>query len=132
LRNEDELWFGVIQTAFNHLRRHQTQLTLFNGSFALGLWLYKVFLLLLSIFGGYSAIKLAHTNPPLALVYSVNTLDAVVVYIAVFQLAYRVQEEGEEFQRVITESAGQLRKRINQKYVCGFLRSVRPMAVRLG
>ena len=56
---------AVLKEALKTLRELELHLNFFNLGFASVLWGAKVFYLTCTILGGFSAIRLIHTNPVL-------------------------------------------------------------------
>jgi hypothetical protein len=80
--------------ALNILRTLQLRVSLFNMICSKILFLFKILCMGVSILGGFAGLRLSHSNPALASLYFFISVEAAVVYIALFSLAYRVTEVG--------------------------------------
>jgi hypothetical protein len=77
------------------LRTLQLRVTLFNIVLARILFLIKIVCLVCGILGGFAGLRLVHSNPALAFIYLLDSVECVGCYIALFSLAYKVTEVGE-------------------------------------
>ena len=85
------------------------------------------------ILGGFSAIKLAHSGSPLLVaVYLTFNVNATVVYIAIFQLGYKVTETSEKLKEVIELRFTGLGFPAARKCCERILRSIPVLAVNVG
>jgi hypothetical protein len=92
-------WSRKLERNLNILRALQLRVGLFNIVFAKILFLVKCGFFLGSILGGCAGIRIAHRNPPLAFFYFMIWIDCIICYAAMFQLAFRVTEEGAALKR---------------------------------
>ena len=82
--------------------------------------------------GGFSAIRIAHSNPLLALVYFMCILNAALVYISIFQLAFQVTEGVERLKKVIEVKSIGLPFPWARSYLERILRSIPVLAINVG
>ena len=68
-----------LQASHGHFRRLQIQLEFYNLVASSGLWLTKIMFMTWGVLGGFSAIRLAHTNPPLVFLYGLTFCEGVVL-----------------------------------------------------
>jgi hypothetical protein len=90
----ERLQLKEMKTALNILRTLQLRVSLFNIGFSKIIFLLKNACLVGGILGGFSGLRLVRSNPALAFVYFLTSVDSTVCYIALFSLAYRVTEVG--------------------------------------
>ena len=114
------------------LRSMELYLGLYNKVFSLNVLVIKLVSLLVVIFGGFSTIRLAHSNPLLALVYVIMTLNCGTAYIAIFQLAYKVTEGVEDLKKVIEVKYTELPFPMKRLVFGRVLRSIPLLTVKVG
>jgi hypothetical protein len=88
--------------------------------------------LFFAIVGGFSAISLAHTNPPMALLYTLYGMTGIVMYIAMFQIAYGVTTKFDELRDNIRLGATSFSFQGDRTYFEMSLRSVLKLALKVG
>jgi hypothetical protein len=84
-----------LNAAMDIFRTLQLRVSLFNIVFSRILFLAKILCLAVGILGGFAGLRLVHRNPAMAFVYFLASVEAVVGYVTVFSLAYKVTEVGE-------------------------------------
>ena len=89
-------------------------------------------MLIVIVLSGFSAIRLAHSQPILAMIYIAGGSTCVLFYTAIFQLAYQVTGRPEELRRVIQVKAEGLRGQKEKELVRVFLKSVPTLAIYVG
>ena len=104
----------------------------FNKVFSLPLFFMKLNLLVFVILGGFSSIRLTHTNQILASVYFVLTLNCAVAYISIFQLAHKVTNRVEDLKRIIEVKYIGLPFPWARNYLERIQRSIPVLAVNVG
>ena len=104
----------------------------FNKSLAHALFIFKLEILLIVIFGGYSTIRISHSNPLLASVFVIATFNALIAYVSIFQLAFQVTKRVEDLRRVIEVKYTKLPVPWARKYLERILRSVPVLAINVG
>ena len=93
----------------------------------------KLTSLVCGIAGGFSAIRLHNKNPILSLLYTVIALNAIPIYVTVFQLAYHVTEALDNLKRAIAIQSIELRRGSGElKYSVRILRSFPRMGMNVG
>jgi hypothetical protein len=90
-----------LQRSIKALRVLQLRLGLFNRLVSQCLFAVKLIALLNAILGGFAAIQQLQDHPGLALMNALIFLDGLFLFIAVFEMAYKVMQKGEELQKVI-------------------------------
>ena len=123
---------AILTESLRTLRELQLHLNFFNLGFANVLWGYKLALLSGTILGGFSAIRLMHTNPVLGCLYAYIFLACIIVYIGAFQFAYKVTEKLEELTKLMETTSGSLVNAEERKYWARVLRSIPRMGMSLG
>ena len=122
----------VLTQALKTLRELELHLKFFNLVFADVLWFFKVYILCETIFAGFSAIRLIHTNPILGCLYSYCCFVCIIAYIGMFQFAYKVTEKMADLKREMeVRSAGSVNSG-ERKYWARVLRSIPRMGMSLG
>ena len=122
----------MLQQAFERLRELELHLKFFNLVFADILWHLKLVCLSASILCGFSSIRLIHSNPVLGFLYIVIGFAAIIVYIGMFQFAYKVEEKLEELKRMMEIKLESLVKLENRKYWGKVLKSIPRMGIKVG
>ena len=119
---------------FGKFRELELELKLFNLAFSDVLWLFKLTCWNINILAGFAAIQLIKLNPPLATIYAFFFLVCIVLYIAIFGLAFGVTERTEDFREVLQLAiAGlSLPAQKSQKYGQRILKSIPKVAMRVG
>ena len=118
---------------YKELRWLSVYFRLFNTPVSPILFLVKIAVIVMTVMCGFSAIRIGDRLPVLASLYGMLSLVSTIFYIAVFQLAYQITEDGEELRRVIeVKSSGALIRRKQQKYCKLFLKSLRPWEILVG
>ena len=107
-------------------------LGLFNKVTARPLFILKLQILVMVILGGFSTIRLTHSNPLLASVYFMGTLNAAIAYISMFQLAFQVTGGVECLKKVIEVKSIGLPFPWARSYLERILRSIPVLAVNVG
>ena len=123
---------AVLMEALRTLRELQLHLNFFNLSFASVLWGMKVCWLSCTILAGFSAIRLIHTNPTFGCLYAYICVACVMIYIGLFQSAYKVTEKLEELTKLMETMSGGLVNPEERKYWARVLKSVPRMGMSLG
>ena len=130
---EDRSAFQRFQSSVETFRELELHLRFFNKGFASVLWLMKLTCLVCGIVGGFSAIRLHNKNPILSLLYTLNALNGISVYVTVFQLAYHVTEAVDDFKRAIEIQSIELRQGSGEfKYSVRILKSFPRMGMNVG
>ena len=127
-----EISFELVKETLEDFRELETQLKFFNLVMARVLWITKLDCLMMSILGGFSAIRIAHTNPLLAVIYAILFVEFIICYTVLFQLAYGVPEKAEELRRVIGLTSAGLKSPLHRKHCEKVLSSIPMMALRVG
>jgi hypothetical protein len=96
------------------------------------IWLVKLTCLILSILGGFSAIRISHRNPFLAIIYAMLTMYCIIGYTVMFQLAYGVTEKAEELRRAIRLTSAGLKFPLHLRHCEKVLKSIPMMAMSVG
>jgi hypothetical protein len=117
---------------FGKFRELELELKLFNLAFSDVLWLFKLTCWNINILAGFAAIQLIKLNPPLATIYAFFFLVCIVLYIAIFGLAFGVTQRTDEFREVAQLSIARLRVQKSRKYCQRILRSLPKLAMRVG
>ena len=123
----------VLTEALQTLRELELHLKFFNLGFADVLWVFKLILLTSTILGGFSAIRLHTKNPILSLLYTVIAVNAIPIYITIYQLAYHVTEAVDDFKRAIEIQSIELRQGSGEfKYSVRMIKSFPRMGMNIG
>ena len=123
---------AVLKEAMKTLRELQLHLNFFNLGFANVLWGCKVLFLATTILGGFSAIRLIHTNPVLGCLYTYACLIGIILDIGFFQFAYKVSEKMEDLTKLMEITSAGLVNPEERKYWARDLRSIPRMGIHLG
>ena len=107
-------------------------LSFFNKVLADALFLVKLTMLSIVILGGFSTIRLAHSNSILASVYFVLAFNSAVVYISIFQLAFQITENVEDLKNVIEVKFSSLPFPWARKYLERIISSTPVLAIKVG
>jgi len=110
------------------LRELQVYLNFFNLVFAYVIWSFKVTCLVVTILAGFAAIRLMDTNPVLGGLYAYACLLCIVLYVGMFQFAYKVTEKFEDLKRELEMTSAGLVNSEERKYscpICGYKGKVR-------
>ena len=118
--------------ALKTLRELELYLKFFNLCFADVLWGLKLFLLTSTIFGGFAAIRIIHTKPVLGCFYAYLSLAHMVLYIGMFQFAYKVTEKLDGLTKLMKIVSVGLVSSEERKYWARVLRSIPRMEMSLG
>ena len=101
-------------------------------TFSNSLWLFKILVVGITVLGGFSAIRISHKIPFLGFLYSVMGITAVVIFIGIFQFAYKVTEKVEKLMEVMELKSAGLVNLQEKKYWKSRLRSVPRTGMNLG
>ena len=121
-----------LKEALKTLRELELHLKFFNLGFADVLWGSKVILLNTTILGGFSAIRLMHTNPILGCLYTYIFILITIIYIGKFQFAYKVTEKLEDLTKLMEIKSAGLANSDERKYWIKVLRSIPQMGMSVG
>ena len=121
-----------LKDAMRTLRELELHLNFFNLGFANVLWGCKVLLLNVTILSGFSAIRLIHTNPVLGFLYGYICYTCIIIYIGMYQFAYKVTEKREDLKRKMDIVSGESVSPEERKYWTKVLRSIPRMGMNLG
>ena len=122
-------FFLSLRHSLRALERMKLFLELFNKVFSFSIFLNKFLTVILS---GFSTIRLAHSNPLLAIVYFIITVDAAIAYISIFQLTFQVTGGVEHLKKVIEVKSIGLPFPWARSYLGRILRSIPILAVNVG
>ena len=110
----------------------ELHLKFFNLGLAKVLWGSKVALLGVTILSGFGSIRLIHTNPVFGALYAYFCLVAIILYIGLFQFAYKVTEKMDDLVKLMEIKSLGLVSSEERKYWERVLRSVPRMGMSLG
>ena len=122
---------AVLTDALRTLRELELLLKFFNMDFADALWAYKVLFLIMTILAGFSSIRLMRTNPILGCLYTYMCLLAIILYVGMFQFAYKVTEKIEKLTEVMEVKSASLVNLIEKKYWKKRFKSIPRMGMKL-
>ena len=114
------------------LRELELHLKFFNLVFSDVLWCIKVLLLVVTILAGFSTIRLIHTNPVLGCLYTYISVSSIMMYVGIFQFAYKVTEKLEDLTKLMEILSAGLVNSGERKYWTMVLRSIPRMGINLG
>ena len=123
---------SVLREAFETVRELELCLKFFNLVFADVLWGYKVLFLGVTILAGFSFIRLIHTNPILGCLYIYCFFAAVIIYVGLFQFAYKVTEKVEKLKELMEMKSASVVNLEEKKYWKRALRSIPRMGINVG
>ena len=121
-----------LKDAMQTLRELELHLKFFNMGFADALWGCKVLILGVTILGGFAAIRLIHTNPVFGCLYAYLFFVGIVLYIGIFQVAYKVTEKLEDMTKRMEILSSGLVNPGERKYWARVLRSFPQMGIKVG
>ena len=123
---------ALLMEAQRTLRELELYLKFFNLGFADVLWGLKVLLLGVTILAGFSSIRLIHTSPILGCLYTYLFFAYTILYIGMFQFAYKVTEKLEGLTKLMEITSAGLVKPEERKYWAMVLKSIPRMGIHLG
>ena len=123
---------SVLGEAFESVRELELHLKFFNLVYADVLWGFKVLFLSGTILGGLSSIRLLHTSPILGCLYTYIFLMGIVLYIGLFQFAYKVTEKMDKLKELMEMKSVCLVNLEEKKYWKRALRSIPRMGINVG
>jgi len=85
-----------------------------------------------TVLGGFSAIRISHKIPILGFLYSALALAVIIIFIGMFQFAYKVTEKVEKLMEVMEVKSAGLVNLSEKKYWKRRLRSIPRMGMRVG
>jgi len=105
---------------------------LFNQVFCFPLFILKSNCLSIVILSGFSAVRLAHSNPILAAIYVMFSISCSTSYISIFQLAFKITEGVEELRKIIEVKSTEFPFPTERKWIQQSLKSTPLLAMNVG
>ena len=118
--------------AFRTLRELELHLKFLNLVYADVLWVFKLVLLSFTILCGFSSIRIIHRNPILGSLYVSLNLGAPIIYIGIFQFAYKITEKVDKLLSIMELKSTTLGSLTEKKYWARVLRSIPRTGIKVG
>ena len=122
----------LLEEGFRTLGELVLHVKFFNLTFSNSLWMFKILMVGITVLGGFSAIRISHKIPVLGFLYGTMGIGAIVIFIGMFQFAYKVTEKVEKLMEVMEVKSAGLVNLSEKKYWKRRLRSIPRMGMKLG
>ena len=122
----------ILEEFYTILRELQLHHNLFSKIFSSVLYMTKIICLAASVFGGFSAIRLAHSNPPLSGLYALIAIDTSIFFISIFQPIHGLAEALKELKEVMEVKSATLSSKKGRTLSRMTIRSVPNAAMDCG